>query len=75
MFLDTLVNGQGIYKHDTHYFMGCLSISSQLMWFDQLLGSEATSPEDKRRLEADGGRCMGRCCGTTTCRRCSRTAG
>ncbi len=51
MFLDTLVNGQGIYRHETHYFMGCLSISAALPWFDQLLGSDAVSAADKQSLK------------------------
>ncbi len=51
MFLETLVNGQGIYRHETHYFMGCLGIGSALMWFDQLLASDVVSAADKQRLK------------------------
>ncbi len=50
-FLETYVNGEGIYRHETHYFMGCLRMSSHMLWCDQLLGSDLTSPADKQRLK------------------------
>jgi hypothetical protein len=39
-YLDTLVNGEGIYEHTTHYFMGASKMSSYVVWIDALLASE-----------------------------------
>jgi len=50
-YLDTLVNGEGIYQHHTHYFMGASSMSSYLTWLDQLLASEQVTPETKTSLK------------------------
>lgn len=50
-FLDVHVHGEGIYKHDMHYFTACLNISARLIWLDELLSSELLSPEDKARLK------------------------
>ena len=51
-FLDTFVNGDGIYALPTHYWHGGLEMSRKLVWLDQLMGSDQTTPEQKRRLKA-----------------------
>ena len=51
-FLDTFVNGDGIYAMHTHYWHGGLEMSRKLVWLDQLMGSDQTTPEQKRRLKA-----------------------
>ncbi len=50
-YLDTLVNGQGIYRHETHYFMGCLRFSADLPVADQVLGSGLLTPDEARRVK------------------------
>jgi len=51
-FLDHFVNGDGIYAGPTHYWHGGLEMSRKLVWLDQLMGSDQTTPEQKRRLKA-----------------------
>ena len=51
-FLDTFVNGDGIYAVPTHYWHGGLEMSRKLVWLDQLMGSDQTTPEQKTRLKA-----------------------
>lgn len=51
-FLDTFVNGDGIYAMPTHYWHGGLEMSRKLVWLDQLMGSDQTTSEQKRRLKA-----------------------
>ncbi len=51
-FLDMFVNGDGIYSMPTHYWHGGLEMSRKLVWLDQLMGSDQTSPEEKLRLKA-----------------------
>jgi len=50
-YLNTRVNGEGIYQHTTHYFMGASSMSSYLTWIDVLLASGQLSPETKTRVK------------------------
>ncbi|MHB9133339.1 MAG: hypothetical protein ACYDBB_19910 [Armatimonadota bacterium] len=50
-YLNTLVNGQGIFEHTTHYFMGASSISAYLTWTDMLLASELLAPETKNKVK------------------------
>ena len=50
--LDMFVNGDGIYAGPTHYWHGGLEMSRKLVWLDQLMGSDQTSPEEKLRLKA-----------------------
>jgi hypothetical protein len=50
-YLETLVNGEGIYKHETHYFMGASGFSQRLIRLDQLLGSDLIDPAEKRKLK------------------------
>ncbi len=50
-YLETLVNGEGIYQHQTHYFMGCLQISAHMLRSDQILGSGLLAPVDRQRLK------------------------
>jgi hypothetical protein len=51
-FLDQFVNGDGIYAVPTHYWHGGLEMSRKLVWLDQLMGSDQTTPEQKARLKA-----------------------
>jgi len=51
-FLNHFVNGDGIYAVPTHYWHGGLEMSRKLVWLDQLMGSDQTTPEQKRRLKA-----------------------
>ena len=51
-FLDHFVNGDGIYAMPTHYWHGGLEMSRKLVWLDQLMGSDQTTPEQKARLKA-----------------------
>ena len=50
-YLDTLVNGEGIYEHALHYFMGAGKMSGYLIWIDQLLASDQLAPEEKAKLK------------------------
>ena len=50
-YLENLVNGEGIYQHSTHYFMGASSMSSFIIWIDQLLASEQLSASEKAKLK------------------------
>lgn len=50
--LDMFVNGDGIYSMPTHYWHGGLEMSRKLVWLDQLMGSDQTTPEEKTRLKA-----------------------
>ena len=50
-YLDTLVNGEGIYQHATHYVSGSANMSANLIWVDQLLASDAAAPEEKAKLK------------------------
>ncbi len=50
-YLDTLVNGEGIYEHATHYFMGCLQHSGYLLKADQALASGLLTEDEKRLLK------------------------
>ena len=50
-YLDILVNGEGIYQHSTHYFMGASSMSGFLIWIDQLLASDQLPAEEKAKLK------------------------
>jgi hypothetical protein len=51
-FLDHFVTGDGIYAVPTHYWHGGLEMSRKLVWLDQLMGSDQTTPEQKTRLKA-----------------------
>ena len=51
-FLDMFVNGDGIYAVPVHYWHGGLEMSRKLVWLDQLMGSDQTTPEQKQRLKA-----------------------
>ena len=50
-YLDTQVNGEGIYQHSTHYFMGASNMSGYITWIDQLLASDQVTPETKTALK------------------------
>jgi hypothetical protein len=50
-YLETQVNGEGIYQHSTHYFMGASSMSGNIIWIDQLLASDQLAPEEKAKLK------------------------
>ena len=50
-YLDTLINGEGIYQHSTHYFMGAATMSGNLIWIDQLLASSQLAAEEKAKLK------------------------
>jgi hypothetical protein len=50
-YLDTQVNGEGIYQHSTHYFMGASGMSSFIIWIDQLLASDQLAAEEKAKLK------------------------
>ena len=50
-YLETLVNGEGIYQHATHYFMGAGRMAVNLIWIDQLLASDQLAPAEKTQLK------------------------
>ena len=50
-YLETLVNGEGIYQHTTHYFMGAGRMAIHLLWIDQLLASDQLAPGEKAQLK------------------------
>ena len=50
-YLETLVNGQGIYDHRRHYFMGASGMAGDLIWMDQLLAADQLAPEEKAKLK------------------------
>jgi hypothetical protein len=50
--LDKLVNGDGIYANDVHYWHGGLAMSRRVAWIDQLLASAHLDARQKRRVEA-----------------------
>ena len=50
-YLNTLINGEGIYEKATHYFMGAARMSGHLMWLDQLLASNQLAAEEKMKLK------------------------
>ena len=50
-YLDILVNGEGIYEHNTHYFMGASGMSTFIVWIDQLLASDQLPADEKAKLK------------------------
>jgi hypothetical protein len=50
-YFDTLVNGEGIYQHSTHYFMGCLATSQYLLQADQLLATGLLPADQAAQLK------------------------
>ena len=50
-YLDTLINGEGIYQQSTCYFMGAEKISEDLIWIDQLLAADRLAPAEKAQLK------------------------
>ena len=50
-YLNTLINGEGIYQQATHYWMGGARMSGYLIWMDQLLASDQLAEEEKLKLK------------------------
>ncbi|HOS44081.1 MAG TPA: hypothetical protein PK794_10355, partial [Armatimonadota bacterium] len=50
-YLDTQVNGEGIYQHTTHYFMGASNMSSYVSWADLLLASAHLPADERAKLK------------------------
>jgi hypothetical protein len=50
--LDALVNGNGIYDFNYHYWMGGLQMSRQAVWINAVLSSPEASAEDKHVASA-----------------------
>jgi hypothetical protein len=50
-YLDTQVNGEGIYQHATHYFMGASGMASYLLWADILMSTADLAPDKKAQLK------------------------
>jgi len=50
--LDALVNGDGIYNFQFHYWHGGLEMSRQAMWINSVLLSEMASEEDREKVKA-----------------------
>jgi len=50
-YVETVVNGPGIYDHRIHYFHGSMNFAANLVKADQLLASDLLTPEERTKLK------------------------